>query len=130
MRWTRLVPLGLPALLLGGWLVWLHARYGYWPSDADHLPRVAPPLVGLWQGRAGMGAVGWLSSLLALALVGLAVRRDPRSLLVWCTWAFAGVALFAGAHVWALESFRAFLPLYAFALLGALPWGTRAVASA
>ena len=121
-RFVTVLPLAIPAVFLGGWIAWLHQRYGYWPSDADHLPRIAAPFVGLWRSKADMGVVGWGTTLIGVACVVLGIRRDPRSVLVWCTVALIPVIVIAGAHVWTLEPQRAFLPLFAFALLAALPF--------
>lgn len=123
----ELLPLALPVLPLAGWIVSLHARYGHWPSEASQLERVAPPFRGLIRAIPEFEAVQWVSLVLGVVLVGLAVRRALRSPLTWIALVFAAVSLVLGQNVWVTELYRVLLPMYAFALIALLPRAPRPV---
>jgi hypothetical protein len=116
-----LLPLGVPVAAYLGWIVSLKVRYGSWPSDRQKLERLAPPFRGLWQALAQFDSVKWFALLLAVVLLALAVRRSPRSMLTWIALAFAAVGVVLGENVWVTQFYRVLLPMYALALIAALP---------
>lgn len=118
---VRLLPLATPAVVYVAWVVWLKARWGYWPSDASQLERVAPPFRGMWQAFPDYDAVLWFSFALLVGLLVGAIKRNSRSHLTAIGIGFAVVSTILGQNVWVSEFYRVLLPFYAFCLLAALP---------
>lgn len=113
---------GIPLLAIAGWAIYLRLRL---PEDTDVVAgNLGPPLVGIWENMSN-----WLGDpleltvgLMTIGILGVLVHRAyaTPSLLSWCFFLFAPLAVLLTAPVW--DGFfnisRAVAPVYtAFVLV-------------
>jgi hypothetical protein len=87
---VRVAPLTLPFVAWAAWVLVVHARLGYWPSDAG-TARLGLPLGGIVQ---AMGEWGLLDLLIAVVLWGLGIVACARLGRPW-SWVVGAHVLFA-----------------------------------
>ena len=120
-RFHSVLPLAIPPLVLAAWVGSLRVRHGAWPTQASSLERLAPPLAGWWRALPHLTPMVAVSYVLALVLIGVGLRRTPRSVLVWIAVAFAVSTVVLGDNVLSTESYRPLLAMFVFALIAVLP---------
>jgi hypothetical protein len=118
------LPLAIAPGVYLGWIAWLHARWGHWPTD-PHAQRLAPPFVGWVQSIGDVELIRTGSFILGAILLVVALRRAPGSPLTWIVVAFALSTVFYGAIVLGTESYRPLLAMYVFGVIVALPMDPR-----
>ena len=119
--WRRQLPLAVPPLVLGAWVLSLRVRHGYWPSQAASLERLSAPFLGWYHAVGQLDVAATAAYLGAAVLLVLGLQRHPRSVLVWVEVAFALSTVVLGANVLGTESYRPLLAMYVFGLVAVLP---------
>jgi hypothetical protein len=96
--WRRALPLAIPAVVYGAWVLVVHARFGAWPNEAS-AGRTGAPFAGLIDAFPQMSAVDVLFVVLNALLVLVVVRywKDP---LAWIIALSVVFAVLAGWDVW------------------------------